>query len=64
MLLDDAVRMQADDYEEFVQLVRRIDFLKMKSSPAWKYRKAEVCACYADVCDARFTQQLDANAEL
>lgn len=54
MLLDGAVMMRADDYAELAELVRRIEFLRLKSSNMWKYRRAEVCAAYADVCDARF----------
>jgi hypothetical protein len=54
MLLNDTVMLSADDFAECAQLARRIEFLKLKASPMWKYRRAEVCAAYADVCDARF----------
>ena len=54
MSLNDTVMMEADDYAEFAQLVRRIEFLKLNSSPMGRYRRAEICATYADVCDTRF----------
>ena len=54
MLLNDTVMMAADDFEECAQLVRRIEFLKLKSSYLWKYRRAEICATYEDVCHTRF----------
>lgn len=56
MLLNDTVMMAADDFEECARLARRIEFLKLKSSPMWKHRRAEICATYADVSDARFSK--------
>ncbi|MFU8822232.1 MAG: hypothetical protein ACNA8G_11855 [Gammaproteobacteria bacterium] len=64
MSLNDTVMMAADDFEECAQLARRIEFLKLKSSPMWKYRRAEICATYADVCDTRFGKLTETQSEL
>ncbi|GEQ96909.1 hypothetical protein JCM17844_05460 [Iodidimonas gelatinilytica] len=49
--------MQSDDYAEFAQLVRRVEFLELKASHLWKYRKGEIREAYSDVCDTRFVKQ-------
>ena len=63
MSLNETALMRSDDFAEFSQLVRRVEFLKMKSSPAWKYREAEMRDAYADVCDARFVKQVKRDSE-
>lgn len=57
MLSDEHLELSAEDYREYCLLRRRLDFLRMKASPQWRYRQSQLVEKFSDVATTRLVAQ-------